>query len=539
MSGAQTKRSDDDGDRDTPESLPAFLDETAHKDPAKRAHGEKPDDSFPSDRQAKAILGAVAGLLAIGAVWLLDETLPGPGGAQRFFDRGIEHYKEKKYDEALRAFDRAIATDPDFYPAYAVRAELHRRRDELDAAITDYSSAIRVKPDQPEPHYNRAITYLDLGDPDHALPDFAEYVRLKPDDPDGHLRRAEVFAGLGDFAQALAERDALLRSGPKSVTYLLDRAALRRDFGDLDGAMRDIDTALDLSADPYTRVRHGLLWRDKGDLARALADFEQAIALRPNDPALGGAPDPRPELARAEALRDGGRADDARAAVDAVVKRLPDYAPGYQQRALIELIALADAKSAAEDFATAVSKGYSHRYSMEYASIGAAYIEQKYGAQAAPIDDRPMLAADVPFYPAIEYLLIWRHIARVRAGQADPDYHDDLRRLGLASLTDKNPAGIPVRTPRGRRVIWPTQLVALFGNLTTPDVVLAAAAATSGDFARRLHICEANLYIGEFRLTKNDAAAARTFLQAAVDGCPPGVPEAAFARAELRRASEH
>jgi tetratricopeptide (TPR) repeat protein len=537
---AQVQPGRNDAGRETQGPLPEFLAAADHKGQVTAVREDEPDDGLLSDRQLKQILAVVAGLAFIGVVWVLDELVPGPGGAQRFFDRGVEQYKVRKYDEAMQSFDRAIAADPDFHLAYSLRAETHRRRGELDAAITDYTSAIRTKPGQPEPYYNRAITYLDLGDPDHALPDFADYVRLKPDDPDGPLRRIEVFAGIGDFEHALAERDALVRASPNSMTYRLDRAALRRDFGDLDGAMRDVDAAIEIGdADPYTRVRHGLLWRDKGDLARALADFEQAIALRSNDPALGGATDPRPELARAEALRDSDRADAARATVDAVVKRLPDYAPGYQQRALIELIALDDANSAAEDFATAVSKGFVHRDSLNYANIGIAVLEQKYGVAPAPADYRAMLAADVPFYPAIDYLLIWRHIARLRAAQPDLDYLDDLRHLGIVSFTGKDLAGIPVRTPVRRRVIWPNQVVALFANMTTPDVVLAAAAATPGDFLRRMRICEANFYVGEFRLTKNDAAAARTFLQAAVDGCPSGVPEAAFARAELRRASSH
>ena len=211
-------------------------------------------------------------------------------------------------------------------------------------------------------------------------------------------------------------------------------------------------------------------------------------------------------------------------------------APGHQQRALIELIALGDPKSAAADFATAVEKGFSHRYSNMILNVGIAEAERQFHLERTPTDNRPMLAADVPFYPAIDYLVIWRHIARLRAGQPDPDYFGDLLRMGLASTTGKDLTGIPVRTPIGRRVLWPTQLVALFAGQTTPDVVLAVAAATPGDFARRLRVCEANLYVGEFRLTKNDAPAARTSLQAAVDGCPSGVPEAAFARTELQRA---
>jgi hypothetical protein len=200
-----------------------------------------------------------------------------------------------------------------------------------------------------------------------------------------------------------------------------------------------------------------------------------------------------------------------------------------------------DAKRAADDFAMAMRKGFAHRRNMEILNAGIAVIVQQDGSQPSTADDRPMLATDVPFYPAIDYLLIWRHVARLGAGQADPDFAADLRWAGIGpqGAASKDLTGIPVRTDVRRRVVWPYQLVALFADQTTPAVVLAAAAATPGDFARRLRVCEANLYIAEYQLIKNDAAAARPLLQAAVDGCPAGVPEGALARAELQRAGAH
>ena len=539
MSDARAERTDDDAGPQTQAALPEFLTPTDHAHRAAKTREPTSDDG-PSDARMKQILAGIAGLFILGGIWLLDEMLPGPGGAQRFFDRGVAQYKERKYDAAMPALNRAIAANPDFHAAYSLRAEIHRRRNEFDAAIADYTSAIRIQPEVPEAYYNRALVYLDLGDPDHALPDFGEYVRRKPDDADGHLRRAETFAALGDLGQALAERDALIRLSPKSIAAYLDRAALRRAFGDLDGAMRDIDAAIELGAsDADTRVRHGRLWRDKGDLAHALADFEQAITLLPHDPDALDANDVQPALARGEALRDGGQTDAARAAFDAVIKRWPADAPGYQQRGLLALFIAGDAKAAADDLAAAMEKGFAHRYSSASLDAGIAVIEHKYDLAHPPIDTRPMLAADVPFYPAIEYLLIWRHIARLRTGAADADFASDLIRIGLASTAGKDLAGSPVRTDVRHRVLWPYQLVALFAGQTTPAVVVAAAAATPGDFARRQRVCEANLYVAEYQLTKNDGAEALPLLQAAVDGCPSGVPEAAFARAELQRANTH
>jgi tetratricopeptide (TPR) repeat protein len=496
------------------------------------ARDDKADDGFVFNAPEFRILAAVVAALALGAIWLLDEGLPGPGGGQRFFERGAAAYKEKKYDAALEAFDRAVSINPEFHAAYFMRAVVHRRRGEDDAAIADYTSAIRIKPDDPDAYYNRALIRLDHGDPERALADFGEFAQRKPDDPDGHLRRAEIFAALGDFDHALAERDALVRSTPQDVAAYLGRATLRRDVGDLDGALRDVDAAIAIApADVIARTRHGLLWRDKGDFAHALADFDQAIALRPPNPDGYSIPDLRPELARGAALRDSGQIDAARAAFDAIIKRAPAYAPAYEQRGLLALLVLGDAKGAAEDFAAAVNKGREHRYGSEILDAGIATINH----QPIPTASQPMLAIDVPFYPAIDYLLIWRHVARLRAGMPDPDFATDLRRVGLGATAGKDFAGIPVRTDIRRRATWPYHLVALFTEQTTPAIVLAAAAATPGELARRLRVCEAEFFVAQYRLVRNDDAEARKLLQAALDDCPAGAPEAAFARAELQR----
>jgi tetratricopeptide (TPR) repeat protein len=519
----------DDAEGEASGPCPEFLETRGRQD---QPTDWRDDVDAPGDKWARHILAVLCGIAIIGIIGLLDEVLPGPDGAQRFYARGVDRYNEYKYDEAMHALDRAIAIDPDFQAAYFLRAGVHRRLAAFDAALADYNSAIRLKPGQPESYYNRALTYLDLGDPDHALPDFGEFVRLKPDDPDGHLRLAETFAAVGDFAHALAERDALVRANPKSANSYVDRAMLRRDFGDLDGALRDIDLAIENgAADADMRVRHGLLWRDKGDLAHARADFEQAMALQPHELPVN---DPRPELARGEALRDSGDAEAARAAFEAVIKRLPDYAPAYQQRALLALFAAGDAKAAAQDFATAVEDGFKHRLAMQIFDEGVAVVEGRSGQLQTPAEP-PAVAADVPFHPAIDYLLIWRHIARQRAGAPDPDFARDLDRAGRGSWRGKDLAGIPARTDIRRRVDWPYHLVALFAEQATPAAVLAVAAATPGDFARRLRVCEANFYVAEYRLAKSDAAMARKLLQAALDGCPPGAPEVTFARAEMQR----
>ncbi len=497
------------------------------------------EDAARRKRQLNALTGFTVALGAIGLYYLLQEVMPGPFGAPRFSDRAIDLYNERKYEDAERLFDRAISLDSEYYPAYFGRALVHRRQDEINDAIVDYTTVIRLKPDYADAFYNRGLIYRDLGEPEKALGDFDAYVRLKPAEADGYERRVDLFRALGDLPRALADQDALVRLNDKSLPPYLARSALKRDFGDLDGALRDVDAAVALApADTETIFQRGLLRRQMGDMAAAIADFDKGIELKAAAAPQGSTlprDDMRFRLARGETLRDAGQTDAAKAEFEAAVQRVPTSATARQQRGLLELFVLGDAAAAAEDLDAAVREGRRHREAARILNYGIRAIEQKYHATPTPIDDRPFVDQDVPYYPAIYWYVLWRHIARIHAAPADAPVKTDASELNVDGWQNVDVAGVPVRTPLRRRLSWPLPIWLLFVGKATPDAVHRAAENAPGAYERRLRICEADFYTAEFDLAKGAPDDARRLLQSAIDGCPRGAPEATFAKAELRR----
>jgi tetratricopeptide (TPR) repeat protein len=495
------------------------------------------DEIARRDRQLKGLLGLVAALGALGLYYLLQEFMPGPAGAPRFSDRAIGYYNEGKYHDAMTAFDRAIALDSEYYPAYFGRALVHRRQNEIDDALADYATVIRLKPDYADAFYNRGLIYRDLGEPDKALADFDRYVRLKPAEADGYVRRVEIFRGLGDFPRALADQDALVRLDDKSVPPYVTRSALKRDFGDLDGALRDLAAAIALApTDAEAVFQRGLLRRQMGDTAAALADFDQAISLKTSQQQPQLPPSiMRFRLARGETLRDSGQVDAAAAEFEAALKTNATSATALQQRGLLALFVRGDAAAAAGDLDAAVREGVNHRDYNRLLNYGIRAVEQQYHLTPTPTDDRAMLDVDVPFYPTIYWLVIWRHIARIHAAPANAPVRADAPELGSDGWENADVAGVPVRTPLRRRATWPLPVWLMFVGKTTPDVVRSVAEATPGVYERRLRLCEVDFYAAEFDLAKGTRDDARRLLQAAIDGCPTGAAEATFAKAELRR----
>ncbi|MBV8835860.1 MAG: tetratricopeptide repeat protein [Alphaproteobacteria bacterium] len=464
------------------------------------------------------ILLSVIGMGMLGGVYLLDEVLPGPEGSMRVYHRGVSYRQEGKINEALDAFNAAIKRNPKFYPPYFARASIERRRGEFDAAIADYTTVLRLESTEVDAFYNRGLSYSDLGKPEQALADYAEYVRAKPDDPDGHLRRAEILAGLGERDQALAEWDALIRRYDQQPSYLLARASLRRDFGDLDAGIASAPS------NPSLYWLRGRLGREKADSVRALADFAQAIALK--------ADDLRAYLSRGETLRDGGRIEDARAVFEAAIARAPDNATAYQERGLLALFVGGDVAAAKADLDTAVEKAVSYRSFRGLLQ----YAAKQFDVPASATDDAPALAPDVPYFPGIYNLAIWRHIAHTRAGEVeDGSFKRIAGELGATAWREEDLAAPQLRTLRKNRVTWPAPIVALFAGKASPQTVRRAAETAPGSTERSFRLCAADFYVAEYQLLAGAHAEALALLRSAVADCPAGAPEATFAKAELAR----
>jgi tetratricopeptide (TPR) repeat protein len=153
------------------------------------------------------------------------------------------------HEEALAAYDRAVALDPGLVRAYRSRAILHARQGDHDRAITDMDRALALSPDDARSHAARGEYHRILGHHDLALADLDHSIRLDP----AH-----------DFAWA-------------------SRGATRLARGELDEALADLNQALELRPEyVWALVRRARTWRALGDPTRQLADLDRALALDPD-----------------------------------------------------------------------------------------------------------------------------------------------------------------------------------------------------------------------------------------------------------------
>jgi len=87
----------------------------------------------------------------------------GAGNFKEFYNKGIDFYKQGKYDQAGEEFKKAIELKPnDVYALYGL-GNTYYCKAKYDDAVKIYTKAININPDYAKVHYSLSLAYSKLG----------------------------------------------------------------------------------------------------------------------------------------------------------------------------------------------------------------------------------------------------------------------------------------------------------------------------------------------------------------------------------------
>jgi tetratricopeptide (TPR) repeat protein len=159
------------------------------------------------------------------------------------------------------------------------RARLHVVMKKPGQAINDLTRLLEVQPGDSAAYFNCALIYQRLGKHKEAVRDYDAAIRWSPPYPESHFNRAQSLASLGRYADALADYTRVLTLDPNHVGALTNRARLFYDHGDFIAARIDAETGLSVSpVNARLLCLLGLLDTKEGQLGRAYESFTKAIA---------------------------------------------------------------------------------------------------------------------------------------------------------------------------------------------------------------------------------------------------------------------
>jgi tetratricopeptide (TPR) repeat protein len=231
---------------------------------------------------------------------------------------------EDKHDPegAIKQYRKAIAINPNNSQAHDNLANVLADKGDVDKAITEYKKAITLDPRNAKAHYNRGLVLQQKRDLDGAIKEYRKAIQLETDFVEAHNNLGLALRDKGQLGEAIAACREALRLKPDFAEAHYNIGVALRLKGDGDGAIAAYREALRLKKD-YAEAHNnlGVALRDKGDVYGAIAALREAIRLKP-------------DYAMAHnnfgvALREKGKLEEAIAACREAIRLKPDYAEAH------------------------------------------------------------------------------------------------------------------------------------------------------------------------------------------------------------------
>ncbi len=239
-----------------------------------------------------------------------------------------EHAAQGRYRQALPLLHRAVEDDPQNLMAWFLLARCHDDLGQDSQAVACYNTCVALWPQSYRLYFNRGLALLRQRAYAQALADFDRSLALEPNQHDAHFNRGLALQGLNRHRDAIADYTKALEQGAPYTRVYFVRARAREMVKDQEGARRDREEGMRLEpTDERSWVARGLA-RLSTEPARALADFEQALALNPRyRPALDN---------KAHVLAEvQGRTEEAIAVLDRIIELYPDHVPARSSRGVL------------------------------------------------------------------------------------------------------------------------------------------------------------------------------------------------------------
>lgn len=275
------------------------------------------------------------------ALAVLDRAVDlNPDGAQAIYRRGLLRKARREPELALADLARAEELDPkgvQFSAFFQNRALLLEDLARYPEAIAAWDRSMALEPDNPRLVAMRGDSYRLLGielgadTPEgaealnQALTDLDHTLAAEPDYAFAQGVRGGVLVILGRPQEGLEALERAMELDPDNRYALDQRVSVLRRQDRGDEALAVLDAVLDRSPEDGNALRKkGELLRMLGRFEAALAPLRQALEVNPDDTiALGSLGSVTLEL---------GRTEEAREALDRALDLDPDYAWGLRQR---------------------------------------------------------------------------------------------------------------------------------------------------------------------------------------------------------------
>jgi tetratricopeptide (TPR) repeat protein len=213
-----------------------------------------------------------------------------PDNAIFYRNLGTTYEALGKTEAALGSFDKAIELDPEYLDAYNSRGIFYHNQGQYEPAIKDLEKALSINNQEKMIWRNLGVSYQFFEQFEKALECFEKAIEIDPLYPDPYNDIANIYYNHHkDFEKALSFYQKAVALEPEEQIFLVNLASNYVMLGQYEAGMEVFNKALALRPhDPTLYIHRGGTYQDfLQNTEKALADYEKAISLDPNEEQLG------------------------------------------------------------------------------------------------------------------------------------------------------------------------------------------------------------------------------------------------------------
>lgn len=195
-----------------------------------------------------------------------------------------------EFDTALELLAQEMQKGDSSHRLQWARADLYRQTHSYEEALKDYEALKRDIPDNTDIDYGIAICLRGLGKIEEAIEKFQQVLEQAPQHPSAHhelmkiySRRFNTYELKSAYGSALKEINAQLEIVP-SAYYYIERGLLYMDNFNFDQALADYQKALELEPENvYAYNNIATVLEAKGQFEEALTYYSKALEIMKDD----------------------------------------------------------------------------------------------------------------------------------------------------------------------------------------------------------------------------------------------------------------
>lgn len=206
-----------------------------------------------------------------------------------YIRRGDRAWDEKRRQDAIDEYTKAIDLDPNSAAAYSRRGFMYGDLELHEKAIEDYTATIRLMPDNSAAYNNRGTSYHKLGQYEKSIKDYTDAIRLAPNDPRVYNNRGHAYDGCGqrekaieDYIKVIDICTKALAVEPNEAGYYFDLGGAYNSLEKYEPAIENFTKGLALNAEDASAYNNrAFSYISLNQYEKAIEDCTKAIAIHP------------------------------------------------------------------------------------------------------------------------------------------------------------------------------------------------------------------------------------------------------------------